>query len=62
MERDEQLAREVIIAMRKIDDREIEVEEECLKTLALHQPVAIDLRLTDCYFENEQAIWSGSVI
>ena len=28
----------------EIDQREIEVEEECLKTLALHQPVAVDLR------------------
>lgn len=29
----------------KVDEREIEVEEECLKTLALYQPVATDLRL-----------------
>jgi phosphate transport system protein len=28
----------------KIDEMEIEVEEECLKILALHQPVATDLR------------------
>lgn len=28
----------------EVDQREIEVEEECLKTLALHQPVACDLR------------------
>ena len=28
----------------KIDDKEIEIEEECLKVLALHQPVAGDLR------------------
>ena len=28
----------------EIDQYEIEVEEECLKTLALYQPVAIDLR------------------
>jgi phosphate transport system protein len=28
-----------------IDHLEVEVEEECLKTLALHQPVASDLRL-----------------
>ncbi len=27
-----------------IDRMEVEIEEECLKTLALHQPVAIDLR------------------
>jgi len=29
----------------KVDEREVEVEEECLKTLALYQPVATDLRL-----------------
>lgn len=29
---------------REIDNMEVEVEEECLKILALHQPVAIDLR------------------
>lgn len=29
---------------REIDVMEVEVEEECLKILALHQPVAIDLR------------------
>lgn len=29
----------------EIDDMEIQVEEECLKILALHQPVARDLRL-----------------
>lgn len=28
----------------EVDRREVELEEECLKTLALHQPVAIDLR------------------
>ena len=28
-----------------IDQLEVELEEECLKILALHQPVAIDLRL-----------------
>lgn len=28
----------------EIDDREVRIEEECLKILALHQPVARDLR------------------
>ena len=28
-----------------MDRCEVELEEECLKTLALHQPVAIDLRM-----------------
>ena len=42
--RDEKLAEEVIKRDLAIDQEEVEVEEECLKLLALHQPVAIDLR------------------
>jgi len=38
------LAREVIDGDEAIDREENFVEEECLKMLALHQPVAIDLR------------------
>ena len=44
LERDEDLAKTVERRDAQIDEREVEVEEECLKTLALHQPVAIDLR------------------
>jgi phosphate transport system protein len=44
LERDAELARRVIEGDRGIDLKEIEVEEECLKLLALHQPVAADLR------------------
>ena len=44
MERDSKLAEEVIEKDNEIDEIEVEVEEECLKILALHQPVAIDLR------------------
>lgn len=29
---------------REIDEREVEIEEDCLKILALHQPLARDLR------------------
>ena len=43
-ERDVDLAREVIDGDNAIDEEENRVEEECLKILALHQPVAIDLR------------------
>jgi phosphate transport system protein len=43
-ERDPQLAKWVIDIDFAIDQREVEIEEECLKTLALHQPVAHDLR------------------
>jgi len=42
--RDEALARTVIDRDIKLDDMEVQIEENCLKTLALHQPVAIDLR------------------
>ncbi len=42
--RDDELAEEVERLDEEIDFREIEVEEECLKTLALYQPVAGDLR------------------
>jgi phosphate transport system protein len=45
MDRDDALAQEVEQDDAEIDQREIEVEEECLKALALHQPVAGDLRL-----------------
>jgi phosphate transport system protein len=41
---DANLAREVIRLDHEIDEAEVHVEEEGLKILALHQPVAIDLR------------------
>lgn len=44
LERDADLAGNVERRDEEIDRREVEVEEECLKILALHQPVAIDLR------------------
>jgi phosphate transport system protein len=44
LERDTNLAHTVEQRDKDIDHREVEVEEECLKILALHQPVAIDLR------------------
>ncbi len=42
--RDPALAEEVIERDIDVDQAEVNLEEECLKTLALHQPVAIDLR------------------
>jgi phosphate transport system protein len=41
---DEALANRIIEHDNEIDRMELEVEEECLHTLALHQPVAFDLR------------------
>ncbi len=40
------LSSEVVEAEQQIDEREVKIEEECLKILALHQPVAVDLRRT----------------
>ncbi|MCG6881900.1 MAG: phosphate transport system regulatory protein PhoU, partial [Deltaproteobacteria bacterium] len=42
--KDGELARQIIKSDREIDQAEVEVEEECLKIIALHQPVAVDLR------------------
>ena len=44
MDTDAALARQIIKTDHEVDEMEVEVEEECLKVLALHQPVAIDLR------------------
>ncbi|NUQ65533.1 MAG: phosphate signaling complex protein PhoU [Pirellulales bacterium] len=44
LERDEEAAREVESRDTEIDHREVEIEEDCLKILALYQPVAADLR------------------
>ena len=43
-ERRSDLAQQVIATDKKIDETEVELEESCLKILALHQPVAEDLR------------------
>ena len=43
-ERDAAIAQDVIDGDTEIDQEENHVEEECLKMLALHQPVAVDLR------------------
>ena len=42
--RDPTLARQVIARDLQVDHEEVSIEEECLKLLALHQPVANDLR------------------
>ncbi len=44
IEHDIVLAQQVIKNDRKIDYKELEIEEECLKILALYQPLAGDLR------------------
>ncbi|PLX99628.1 MAG: phosphate transport system regulatory protein PhoU [Desulfuromonas sp.] len=42
--RDTELARKIIQKDLEVNQREVELEEDCLKILALHQPVAADLR------------------
>jgi phosphate transport system protein len=49
IERRRDLAEQVVAGDTEIDQREVEIEEDCLKILALHQPVASDLRfITAC--------------
>ncbi len=44
LSRDDKLAKRVAASDHEIDQMEVEVEEDCLKILALYQPVASDLR------------------
>lgn len=41
---DAALAQRIIKSDYEVDEMEVDIEEECLKVLALHQPVAVDLR------------------
>ncbi len=43
-EQNEELAQAVMAEDTRIDRMEVELEEDCLKILALYQPVAVDLR------------------
>jgi phosphate transport system protein len=43
-EMDGAAAAEIVRLDFEVDEMEVEIEEECLKVLALHQPVAVDLR------------------
>jgi phosphate transport system protein len=42
--KDPEIIQEIIVSDYQVDEMEIEIEEDCLKILALHQPVARDLR------------------
>ena len=44
LERRQDIAEDVIQGDHELDEREVHIEESCLKVLALHQPVATDLR------------------
>lgn len=41
---DAEIAQRIIKTDYELDEMEVEIDEECLKVLALHQPVAVDLR------------------
>lgn len=41
---DMDIAEQIIKSDYEIDEMDVEIEEECLKIIALHQPVAVDLR------------------
>ncbi len=45
VERDSDLARDVIERDREVNQLDLLIDEECLKVIALHQPAAGDLRL-----------------
>ena len=44
VDRDSRLAEDVIASDQKVDALDVEIEEDCLRLLALHQPAAKDLR------------------
>ncbi|TWU59811.1 hypothetical protein Poly51_00840 [Rubripirellula tenax] len=48
VERRTDLADRVIESDSRVDEADIRIEEECLKLLALHQPVATDMRWLIC--------------
>lgn len=49
--RDVKLAEKIVNGDAEVDRIEVEIEEECLKILALYQPVAIDLRYVTAWLK-----------
>lgn len=43
-ERNDEALQNLVLTDYEVDEMEVEIEEDCLKILALHQPVASDLR------------------
>jgi phosphate transport system protein len=52
--RDRDLANRIIESDHEIDEMEVDLEEECLEIMALHQPVASDLRFIVGVFKINQ--------
>jgi phosphate transport system protein len=44
VDRDSEIAEATIASDAKVDGLEVEINEECIRLLALHQPTAVDLR------------------
>ena len=44
VERDKEIATKIVESDTYVNQKEVDIEESCLKVLALHQPVAMDLR------------------
>ncbi len=44
VERDKEMATKIVESDTYVNQKEVDIEESCLKVLALHQPVAMDLR------------------
>jgi phosphate transport system protein len=55
-DRNPELARQVIATDKVLDAREVKVEEECLRIMALHQPLAQDLRYVTSALKINQLI------
>jgi phosphate transport system protein len=51
VDRDAELARTVVASDEAINESEIEIDEHCLRLLALHQPEAADLRFIAMAFK-----------
>ena len=51
LSKDKDIAKQVISFDDIIDKSEVHFEEDCLKVIALHQPVAVDLRLLIAYLK-----------
>lgn len=49
--KDQKLAEEVLTRGVEVDQMEVDLEEDCLKILALYQPVAMDLRFVVSVFK-----------
>ena len=56
-ERDSEMAHKVIRDDDEIDKLDTEMEERCIRILALRQPTAIDLRFITTAIRRSPAIW-----